>query len=124
MVLLLHRETRDDGTSPVLEVIIAKQRNGPLKDIPLAIIAEQMRYENFAVGTPFMGVGSEVYMSVLMGRKGIGIELKGTYYQQAIKNIKRALYERENPTGEGLLNFETASADGGEEADADYGEAL
>jgi len=37
--------------------------------------------------TPFMGVGSEVYSPVSMGRKAIGIELKETYYKQAIKNL-------------------------------------
>lgn len=40
--------------------------------------------------TPFMGVGSEVYSPVSMGRKGIGIELKDSYYKQAIKNLKEA----------------------------------
>lgn len=41
--------------------------------------------------TPFMGVGSEVYQAVKMGRLGIGIELKATYYRQAKKNIPEAL---------------------------------
>jgi len=40
------------------------------------------------VFTPFMGVGSEVYSPVSMGRKAIGIELKESYYIQAIKNLK------------------------------------
>lgn len=40
--------------------------------------------------TPFMGVGSEVYSPVSLGRKAIGIELKRSYYQQAIKNLKEA----------------------------------
>lgn len=40
--------------------------------------------------TPFMGVGSEVYSPVSMGRKGIGIELKDSYYKQAILNLKEA----------------------------------
>lgn len=38
--------------------------------------------------TPFLGVGSEVYSPVSMGRKAIGIELKDTYYRQAVKNLK------------------------------------
>jgi len=38
--------------------------------------------------TPFMGVGSEVYSPVSLGRKAIGIELKDSYYKQAIKNLK------------------------------------
>lgn len=37
--------------------------------------------------TPFMGVGSEVYVAVQNGRRGIGAELKPTYYKQAIKNL-------------------------------------
>ncbi|MDD4181232.1 MAG: DNA methyltransferase [Victivallaceae bacterium] len=37
--------------------------------------------------TPFMGVGSEVYGAVLNGRNGIGIELKPSYYKQAVKNL-------------------------------------
>lgn len=38
--------------------------------------------------TPFMGVGSEVFSPVSMGRKAVGIELKDTYFKQAIKNLK------------------------------------
>jgi DNA modification methylase len=37
--------------------------------------------------TPFMGVGSEVYGAVRMGRIGIGAELKASYYRQAVKNL-------------------------------------
>lgn len=43
---------------------------------------------NEVVLTPFMGVGSEVYSPVSMGRKAIGIELKDSYYKQAILNLK------------------------------------
>ena len=42
--------------------------------------------------TPFLGIGSEVYSAVNMGRKGIGFELKPSYFVQAAKNIA-ALYE-------------------------------
>ncbi len=37
--------------------------------------------------TPFMGVGSEVYGAVTNGRVGIGVELKPSYYRQAVKNL-------------------------------------
>lgn len=40
--------------------------------------------------TPFMGVGSEVYGAVTAGRYGIGIELKPSYYRQAVKNVEQA----------------------------------
>lgn len=37
--------------------------------------------------TPFMGVGSEVFGAVRLGRRGIGIELKPSYYKQAVRNL-------------------------------------
>jgi DNA modification methylase len=40
--------------------------------------------------TPFMGVGSEVYGAVMSARRGIGIELKPSYYRQAVKNLESA----------------------------------
>ncbi len=40
--------------------------------------------------TPFMGVGSEVYGAVSNGRRGIGCELKTSYYNQAVKNLQAA----------------------------------
>lgn len=40
--------------------------------------------------TPFMGVGSEVYSPVSLGRKAIGIELKDSYFKQAKLNIQDA----------------------------------
>lgn len=40
--------------------------------------------------TPFMGIGSEVYQSILDKRKGIGFELKDSYFREAVKNIQVA----------------------------------
>lgn len=40
--------------------------------------------------TPFMGVGSEVYGAVTHGRKGVGVELKPSFYRQAVKNLAAA----------------------------------
>jgi len=37
--------------------------------------------------TPFMGVGSECYGAVINGRRAIGIELKPSYYKQAVRNM-------------------------------------
>lgn len=42
--------------------------------------------------TPFMGVGSEVYGAAINGRKGIGVELKESYFKQAVRNIGRAKF--------------------------------
>lgn len=55
--------------------------------------------------TPFMGVGSEVYASVMQGRRAVGIELKESYYAQAVKNIEDAA--RQHATQLELM-FETA----------------
>ena len=40
------------------------------------------------VGEPFLGVGSGVYAANAMGRKGVGIELKESYFKQAILNLQ------------------------------------
>jgi len=42
------------------------------------------------VWTPFLGIGSEVYMAVKLGRKGIGAELKPSYFQLARRNLRTA----------------------------------
>jgi len=42
---------------------------------------------NDVVFTPFLGIGSEVYGAVELGRKGLGIELKASYFKQAVKNL-------------------------------------
>jgi DNA modification methylase len=44
--------------------------------------------EGDTVFTPFMGIGSEVYQALKMNRKGIGIDLKESYYRQAVKNCQ------------------------------------
>ena len=46
--------------------------------------------ENDIVLKPFRGIGSEVYQALKMNRRGIGIELKPTYYKQAVKNCINA----------------------------------
>lgn len=44
--------------------------------------------------TPFLGIGSEVYVAAQMGRKGIGFEIKNTYFDQAARNLA-AMKKRE-----------------------------
>jgi DNA modification methylase len=51
-------------------------------------IVELYSNKDEVVLTPFMGVGSEVYSPVSMGRKAIGIELKDSYFKQAVKNLQ------------------------------------
>ena len=57
--------------------------------------------------TPFMGIGSEAYMAVKMGRKAVGVELKESYFRQAVANVEEA--GRREPD---LLDLLNASADG------------
>lgn len=46
------------------------------------------------VFTPFMGIGSEVYQAVKMGRKGIGFELKESYFDLAKKNLNSLMQQK------------------------------
>lgn len=48
--------------------------------------------------TPFMGIGSEVFKAVEMGRFGIGFELKESYYDLAKKNIAAAVLQKNQLT--------------------------
>jgi len=53
--------------------------------------------------TPFMGVGSEVFSPVSMGRKAIGIELKDSYFKQAKLNLAEANKRFNIKSKQGLL---------------------
>lgn len=50
--------------------------------------------KNDTVLTPFMGIGSEVYQAVKMGRKGIGFELKESYFDLAKANLKAVVSQK------------------------------
>ncbi|MDE2232976.1 MAG: site-specific DNA-methyltransferase [Patescibacteria group bacterium] len=63
--------------------------------------------------TPFMGVGSEVFGAVIAGRKGIGIELKESYFRQAVANLSKWKdFELNDSIQEEL--FQESEADDGE----------
>ncbi len=53
--------------------------------------------------TPFMGVGSEVYAAVCLGRRWVGVELKASYYRQAERNVSAAKVGRVNEEQPDLL---------------------
>ena len=38
--------------------------------------------------SPFGGIGSEPYAAVQMGRRAIAVELKASYYEQAVRNLQ------------------------------------
>lgn len=77
-----------------------------------------MLYSNAGetVLTPFMGVGSEVFGAVSLGRRGVGIELKGSYYRQALKNLDEAAKLRTEGVPQPSLAFDASmdEAAGGE----------
>ena len=54
--------------------------------------------ENDTVLTPFMGIGSEVFQAVKMNRKGIGFELKESYFDQAKKNLAAIVETKKQTT--------------------------
>lgn len=72
-----------------LEAKKALEKYGhPLQLDVIDRLVEMYSNEGETVLTPFMGVGSEVYSPVSLGRKAIGIELKDSYYKQAVMNLK------------------------------------
>ena len=50
--------------------------------------------EGDTVLSPFMGIGSEIYEAIKLKRNGLGIELKDSYFEQAVKNIESAIDEK------------------------------
>ncbi len=90
--VLPFRESRDEDDEKHVH---------PLQLDVIDRIVELYSNPNEVVLTPFMGVGSEVFSPVSLGRKAIGIELKDSYYKQAILNLKEAetrFYESEKQT--------------------------
>lgn len=82
----------DIDQSDTLNFRIARQEEDEKHLCPLQLPVIQrlvFLYTNpgDTVLTPFMGIGSEVWQSVKMGRKGIGFELKESYYSQAKENL-------------------------------------
>ena len=77
--VLQYRESKDEDDEKHVH---------PLQLDVIDRIVELYSNPGEVVLTPFMGVGSEVYSPVSMGRKAIGVELKDSYFKQAVKNLK------------------------------------
>lgn len=76
----------------VLPFLAAKDSDDQRHICPLQLqVIERMvalwTHPSDTVFTPFMGVGSEVYVAVKNGRRAVGCELKERYYMQAIRNL-------------------------------------
>ena len=74
-----------DDESYTAEGCIVK--NCPLQLQTIARCVELWTNKGDTVLSPFGGIGSEGYQSLLMGRKYIGIELKESYYKHAVKHL-------------------------------------
>jgi DNA modification methylase len=89
----------DINPSETLQFRSAKDNNDEKHICPLQLdtierLVTLYTNKGETVFTPFLGIGSEVYQAVKMGRKGIGIELKESYFEQAVKNIKELEMEK------------------------------
>lgn len=58
--------------------------------------------------TPFMGVGSEVYAAIINGRKGVGVELKPSYYRQSLANVQNATEHHEQQDDLAIMSEDEA----------------
>ena len=90
----------DINQSDTLNVRMARDSKDERHICPLQLpvierLLKMYTNEGDTVFTPFLGIGSEVYQSILMGRKGIGIELKTSYYNCAVENCIAATQKNE-----------------------------
>jgi DNA modification methylase len=90
--VLPYEESKDEGD---------ERHQHPLQLDVIMRCVQLWTNEGETVLTPFMGVGSEVYGAVKLGRRGIGCELKPSYYRQAVKNL--ASIEKKEEVQEGLF---------------------
>ena len=83
----------DINQSDTLNVRMARDENDekhicPLQLGTVARCLELWSNEGDTVLSPFAGIGSEGYQALKMGRRFVGIELKDSYYRQAVKNLE------------------------------------
>lgn len=91
----------DINPSRTLQKISAREHKDEKHICPLQldIIERALQLwtnEEDLVFSPFMGIGSEGYIAVKMGRRFCGIELKESYFKQAVKNLNKAENERKS----------------------------
>lgn len=73
--------------------------------------------EGETVFTPFLGVGSEVFGAVRNGRKGIGVELKQSYFRQAVKNMELCTVDADEFAVKASAQLGLFGDDGGDSSD-------
>lgn len=70
----------------------------PLQLTPIRRCMDLWSNPGDVVFSPFAGIGSELYVAVEMDRKAIGIELKPSYYRQAVANLKSIKMQKDTAT--------------------------
>ena len=85
--VLPYKESKDEGD---------ERHQHPLQLDVIRRACEMWTNPGEVVGTPFMGVGSEVYGAVSLGRRGLGVELKPSYYRQAVRNMSKVSVPEES----------------------------
>jgi DNA modification methylase len=90
----------DINQTRTLNVVMARDERDerhicPLQLDTIARCLELWSNENDVVFSPFAGIGSEGYESIKMGRKFIGVELKRSYFVEAVKNLEMATNRQE-----------------------------
>ena len=93
----------DINQSDTLNARSAKDEESERHICPLQLpvierVIKMYSNEGDTVFTPFLGIGSEVYQALKMNRKGIGIELKPAYFDEAVRNIKDVEVEKHQTT--------------------------
>lgn len=83
----------DINQNDVLSFRIAREEAderhiSPLQLTPIRRCIDLWSNSGDVVFSPFAGIGSELYVAVQMGRKAIGVELKESYYRQAVANLR------------------------------------
>lgn len=86
----------DINQSKTLQYMSARENDDERHISPLQLEVIERAVElwtnpNDLVYTPFLGIGSEVYTALKMGRRGIGSELKPSYFKLAGENCKSAV---------------------------------
>lgn len=70
----------------------------PLQLTPIRRCLQLWSNPGDVVFSPFAGIGSELYCAVEMGRKGLGAELKASYFEQAVDNLREVERKRSAPS--------------------------
>jgi hypothetical protein len=84
---LQHRSARDDKD---------ERHIAPLQLQVIHRALQMWSLPGDLVVSPFAGIGSEGYEAIKMGRRFLGVELKASYWKQAVANLRAAEREYKN----------------------------